>query len=135
MIGGGRLGTVTMPSVMAWLRSTIRRLTSESYATTIRPDDAMARDDERDRIACQGIAHGPYGKGLADLGRDPGVRPNLAARDLERLHEHAPFELGQLCQVQSDLDRPVGAPPDPRIDDLLNEIGGALNVMHGAAER
>jgi hypothetical protein len=48
----------------------------------------------------------PDRPGPADLGRDPAVRSDLAAGDLEGLHPDGPLELGRAAQVEVD---PVAA--------------------------
>ena len=45
----------------------------------------MARDDERHRVVSQGRPDGTNRLRPADLGGDPAIRPDLAARDLEGL--------------------------------------------------
>ena len=69
-------------------------------------DDAVAGDDERDRVAGERLAHGAHGPRPADLARHPGVGPHLAEGDLHRLAQHAPLELGQRAEVDG---RPAGA--------------------------
>jgi len=47
----------------------------------------MTRDEDWDRVCTAGVGDGAHGFGLADLFRDPRVRPGLAARNFQ---ERAP---------------------------------------------
>ena len=73
----------------------------------VRPDDAVARHDERHRVVAERRPDGADRLRPADLRRDPAVRPDLAARDLERLAPDVELELGAAAQVERDPDPPA----------------------------
>ncbi len=77
----------------------------------VAPDDPVARDDERDRVVAERRPDGPDRLRPADLGGDPAVRPDLAARDLERLRPDVALEVGPAAQVERDPGAPVAAEP------------------------
>src|SRR5439155_14535675 len=68
----------------------------------VAPDDAMAGNDERHRVVGERGADGSNGLRVADLGRDPAVRPDLAPRDLERLSPDGGLERGGAAEVELD---------------------------------
>ena len=53
----------------------------EPHQRSVGPDDAMAGDEEGQRVAMIGPAHSPDGFGPADLGRDLRVGSGLAVGD------------------------------------------------------
>src|SRR5512134_2067993 len=68
----------------------------------VAPDDAVTRDDERDRVVAKRGPDGPNRLRPADLGGDPAVRPDLAAGDLEGLEPDGPLELRRPAKVEVD---------------------------------
>src|SRR6266540_1546129 len=78
----------------------------------------MARDQQRDRVVGERGADRPHRRRAADLRGDPAVRPDLAARDLQRLQEDGPFELSPAAQVDGDPGAavPTQSPGDGRAE-------------------
>src|SRR3954454_14381753 len=70
-------------------------------------DDAVAVHYQRDGVVPQCRPDGADSPGTTYLGRDPAVRPDLAARDLERLQPAVAFDLGVPAQVKVDVRPPV----------------------------
>jgi len=79
----------------------------------VAPDDPMAWNHERDRITGQGRTHRPDRPRSSDLGRHPAIRPDFAARDLERLGPDRHLEWRVAAQVERD-PRPAVATEAPR---------------------
>ena len=77
----------------------------------VRPDDAVARHDERHRVVSERGPDGADRLGPADLGGDPAVRPDLAARDLERLVPDVALEVGVAAQVEVDPHPAIAGEP------------------------
>ena len=67
--------------------------------------------DERHGVVAEGRADRADGLRAADLGGDPAVRPDLAARDLEGLVPDVAFEVGVAAQVEVDPDPTVAVEP------------------------
>src|SRR3954470_12676016 len=61
-----------------------------------RADDAVAGDDDADRVQDVGAADRAGEAGVAELARDLAVGDGLAVRDLDQRVPHAPLELGAL---------------------------------------
>ena len=95
----------------------------------VRADDAVARHDQRDRVVAERRADGPDRPWPADLGRDPAVRPDLAARDLERLAPDVLLERAVPAQVEVDPD-PAIAAESPR--DGLGQASGQRLMANAA---
>jgi hypothetical protein len=114
----------------------LRVRTSGAVVTdsAVRADHAVAWNHERDRVPSDGIANSADGQWTPDLGRDPGIGPYLAARDLEHLQKDATFERGELGEVERHFDRSIGAPPHTCRDDTLDQLRGALHAPDRPAE-
>ena len=78
------------------------------------PDDAVARHDQRHGVVAERRADGPDRLRPADLGGDPAVRPDLAARDVEGLAPDVLLELAVAAQVEVDAHAAVA--PEPALD-------------------
>src|SRR4051812_37940154 len=89
-----------------------------------RPDDAMARDDDRDGIAVERAADRPGGTRLADAGGEPAVRVHLPVRNAPQLGQHELLEGGQPTQVDGKVE------VLPSAFEVLVEL--ALHVVHRA---
>ena len=108
--------------------STERVLANRSVGT----DHAVTRHDERDRVVAERGPDGAHGPRPPDLRGDPAVRPDLAARDLERLPPDVLLEWAVAAQVQRDADSAVTV--EPAGDGAL-EAGRQLATDRPAAGR
>ncbi len=95
---------------------------------SVAPDDAVARDDQRHGIVAEGRPDRADCLRPADLGRDPAVRPDLAARDFERLHPDGLLERRRAAQVQVD---PVVTVACEAPLDLPGQLGGQRVAASG----
>ena len=75
------------------------------------PDDPVARHDERHGVVTKRGPDRPDGLRSADLCRDPAVRADLAARDLEGLGPDVALERGPASQVEVDPNVPIAIQP------------------------
>ena len=87
----------------------------------------MARDDERHGVVPERRADRPDRLRAADLGGDPAVGPDLAARDLEGLVPDVAFEVGVAAQVEVDADPPVAV--EAACDRRGKALGHPLDGM------
>src|SRR3989454_5524094 len=110
---------------------------------SVGPNDAVTRDEIRDRVVGQRRPDGAHRRGVPDLTRDPTIWAHLAARDLESLAQDRLRERGQAAKVESqppralelvlDLRRQVRRRVDAHqpAPDLLVEPG--LELRRGLA--
>src|SRR5439155_9345735 len=82
-------------------------------------NDPVARDDQRHGVVAERRPDSPDRPGPADLGCDPAIWPDLAARDLEGLHPDRLLERRRAAQVEVDPDLAVAGEPSL---DLPGEI-------------
>lgn len=88
-------------------------------------DDAMAGNDDGDRIRRAGASDGANGSGLADGARDLGVRARSAVRDAAKLVPHAALERGGL-HVERQVDMRLLAAQ--MAEDFANPLAQILRV-------
>ena len=69
----------------------------------VAPHHAVAGDQDGHRVLRERRPGRPHGFGVTDLARDPAVRPDLAAGDLERLPKNRLLELRQAPQVEAQV--------------------------------
>ncbi len=79
--------------------------------------DPVARDQQRHRVLRQRRPRRAHGARAADLPGDPAVRPDLAGRDLERLHQDGPLELGETPEVEPQPARVPALAPALEVPD------------------
>ena len=91
----------------------------------VRPDDPVARHDQRDRVVAERRADGADRLRPADLGGDPAVRPDLAARDVEGLAPDVLLELAVAAQVEVDAHAPVAG--EPALDRAARARSGSAS--------
>src|SRR2546423_9015963 len=72
-------------------------------------DDAMARDDDRDRVRAEGVAGGAGGAVAAGPGRHFAVGAQLAERDSVRRLQDAPGEAVGEGPVDADVEATAAA--------------------------
>src|SRR6266436_610165 len=80
-----------------------------------RPDDAVAGDDDRQRIPSERLRHRPSGCGLPDLAGEAGVRRHGAVRDFRGGGEHVSVEV---------------AADEPEIEWPFEPRALALEILH-----
>ena len=90
---------------------------------SVAPDHPVARDDERHRVVAERGADRAHGPRPADLGGDPAVRPDLAARDLEGLGPDIALERRLAAQVERDPRPPIAG--EPSVDGRAEPVGSA----------
>ena len=86
---------------------------------------AMARHHERHRVAADGGADGARRLRVSDLVGDVGIADRAAHRDLQQRLPHPHLEIGADQHHAQRLVRP----PQPRVEDALREVGGAVVVL------
>ena len=129
---GGRFHRVRVEALGGQDRPLVLRPAQRVLAdAAVRPDDAVAGHDQRDRVVAEGRAHGPDRLRAPDLGGDPAVRPDLAARDLEGLVPDVPLEVGVAAQVEVDPDAPVAV--EPPGDGAGRDASGSRSAAMGRA--
>src|SRR5213083_2539358 len=67
-------------------------------------DDAVARDDDGDRVSVQRAAHGPCGPRLADPSCEAAVGVHLSVRHALELGQNALLERGDCAQVDGEVE-------------------------------
>src|SRR3954454_7065365 len=77
----------------------------------VTPDHAVTGHDQRDGVVPERGPDGADRPGPADLGGDPAVRTDLAARDLERLQPDVAFELRMPAKVEVDVRASISVEP------------------------
>src|SRR5881409_577275 len=75
----------------------------------VRREDAVARDDDRDRVRTERLTRGARGSLAACLCGDPGIRRDLAERDACRRRQDPPLELRERREVDRDVEPPARA--------------------------
>lgn len=88
-------------------QSLFQRQSAAEAAEAAHRDDAVARDDDGEGIACQGLARGPGPRGSAGLFGDPPVGPGLTIRYRGQNVPHGPLKGRTAFQVQD-----FGGEPD-----------------------
>src|SRR5437867_2049331 len=76
-------------------------ITTEAAASC---DNAVARDDDRDRIAAQGLSDGTAGPGLSDAPGQLAIGRYLTRRNVARRRQHASLEGRNNTQVYRQLE-------------------------------
>ncbi len=109
---GGRLECIGVEPLRCQDRPLVVWTTQRVLADrTVRPNHAVAWDDQRDGVVTERRSDRADGLRASDLGGQPAVRPNLATGDLQRLVPDVPFERGVAAQVQIDPDTAIAAEP------------------------
>src|SRR5689334_25162233 len=105
---GQRFQTVRVRTLLGEDRPLVRWAAERVLADhPVAPDDPVARDDERHGVVAERRADGADGPGPADLCRDPAVRTDLAAGDLEGLQPDGALERRRAAEIEIDLVAPV----------------------------
>src|SRR3954454_5211507 len=89
-----------------------------------RPDDAVARNDDGDRVAVERASDRPGCPRLADAGGEPSVGVHLAVRNPLQLGQHQLLERGQATEVDGQVEVVAATV------EVLVEL--ALDIVHGA---
>src|SRR2546423_7873730 len=106
------------------------RLRSAAAVVTdlaIGPHHAMTRDEIWDWIVRKRCADSAHRRLVANLARDPSIRPDLAARNLLRLAQHSLLKWRDAAQIEPE--------PPPALELVMDFVGKILrrvNSNHGA---
>src|SRR5271165_6664040 len=101
-----------------------------------RIDHAVAREEERYRIARHGLTDGAGGVRMTDFASDPTVRTHFARRNLGRFVQREPLESGQFGVVDPiEIDAPRPEIVLNRLADPSGCVGGAQGTAQTAFDQ
>jgi len=117
--GSGAGGLLVSQQPLFQCRSADGREAAES---AVGSNDAMARDDQRDGIAGQGVADGPGRSGASGAGRQLGIGLRFPEADPAARQEDLTLERGQIGQVNRRISTEIDVFALEVRDDTLLEF-------------
>ena len=92
-------------------------------------DDTMARNDDRHRVAGQGVTDGACGTGSMHAAGELAVGQHLTVGNLGACGEHLALEVGQRIEIEWNIEGRLSAREVSA--QLLPQAGQYIRIMNG----